>query len=355
MFLLANLYQPNRSTVYQARSFYGVHKVVDIEGGRFRVLFHGTTAHGGQQLLADDGSKLQGRPIPLTYYYPGGPYSQAIDAIRERAGGILGHVGLVGLGAGIFTCHPAYGRWDLYELDPLVIHIAQQDKLFTALSQCAPAEPIIAGDARLTLRKAPPGYDFLVLDAFTSDAVAVHLITAEAVKLYADSGAARRHRVQYLQSKPGACERRGRIGGGERHGDDRQAGHGAARQAANAETQCRDRLGRQVLRRFWSLERRPVVEACGSHSGSAHVDRRLRKPRQFLGPEARRTCDAIGALIGPARCRFVSPEAYFAIGLKSRNTMSGALVLWRDGTSRPVQSSAAVARLNCITGSSRQS
>ena len=192
MFLLGGLYQPNQGTVYQARSFYGVHKVVDIEGGRFRLLFHGTTAHGGQQLLADDGSKLQGRPVPLTYYYPGGPFSEALDAAREKAGGKLGRVGLVGLGAGIFTCHRHEGEnWDLYELDPLVIRIAKDEKLFSAMAKCAPDEAIIAGDARLTLQKARPGYNFIVVDAFTSNAIPVHLLTQEAFKLYADKLAPR--------------------------------------------------------------------------------------------------------------------------------------------------------------------
>jgi hypothetical protein len=186
MFLLTSLYDPGQGTIYRARSFYGVHRIVDIEQGRFRLLFHGTTAHGGEQLLADDGSKLQGRPVPLTYYYQGGPYSQAIDAVRARAGGTLGRVGLVGLGAGIFTCHRHEAEnWDLYELDPLVIRIAKDETLFNALAECAPDARIIAGDARLTLRNAEPGYDFLVLDAFTSNAVPVHLITKEALTLYA--------------------------------------------------------------------------------------------------------------------------------------------------------------------------
>ena len=187
LFLLVNLYTPGQGLVYQARSFYGIHRVVDIADGRFRLLFHGTTAHGGEQLLADDGSKVEGRPVPLTYYYQGGPYSAAIDAVRARTGGTLPRVGLIGLGAGIFTCHRHEGEnWDLYELDPLVIELAKNEKLFRAVTKCAPQATIIAGDARLTVQKAKPGYDFLVLDAFTSDAVPVHLITREALTLYMD-------------------------------------------------------------------------------------------------------------------------------------------------------------------------
>jgi hypothetical protein len=185
LFLLVCLYTPDQGTVYRARSFYGVHRVVDIEQGRFRLLYHGTTAHGGEQLLADDGSKIEGRPNPLTYYYHGGPYSAAIDAVRARAGGYLPRVGLIGLGAGIFTCHRHEGEsWDLYELDPLVIGLAKDETLFRAVTKCAPDAAIIAGDARLTVQKAKPGYDFLVLDAFTSDAVPVHLLTREALTLY---------------------------------------------------------------------------------------------------------------------------------------------------------------------------
>jgi spermidine synthase len=185
LFLLVSLYTPGQGTVYQARSFYGVHRVVDIADGRFRLLFHGTTAHGGEQLLADDGSKISDRPSPLTYYYRGGPYSQAIDAARARAGGYLPRVGLIGLGAGISTCHRLEREaWDLYELDPLVIRIARNATLFRAVTACAPDAAIIAGDARLTLQKAKPGYDLLVVDAFTSDAIPVHLLTREAVALY---------------------------------------------------------------------------------------------------------------------------------------------------------------------------
>ncbi len=185
MFMLTYLYHPAEGTIYRARSFYGIHKVVDLDNGRFRVLFHGTTVHGGEQLLDDNGAKLEGRPVPLTYYYPGGPYSEAIDAVRARAGGTLGRVALVGLGAGIFTCHRHDGEdWDLYELDPLVIRIAKNEKLFNALAQCAPDAAIIPGDARLMLKKAKPGYNFLALDAFSSDSVPVHLITKEAVGLY---------------------------------------------------------------------------------------------------------------------------------------------------------------------------
>ncbi|MEI9996594.1 MAG: fused MFS/spermidine synthase [Rhizomicrobium sp.] len=181
----SHFYDPSQSIVYRGRSFYGVYKAVDIDGGRFRVLFQGTTAHGGERLRNDDGSPTTGRPDPLTYYYRGGPFSSAIQAQRARMGGTLHDVTLVGLGMGALTCDARPGeRWTLYELDPLSVAIAHDTALFRSVSACAPAAPVVLGDGRLTLRDARPGVELLILDVFSSDAVPTHMLTREAFALY---------------------------------------------------------------------------------------------------------------------------------------------------------------------------
>jgi spermidine synthase len=83
------------------------------------------------------------------------------------------------------SCYRQPGeQWIFYELDPLVVRIARDRSLFRSLSACAPGVPVVIGDARLTLRTAPPDTDVLILDAFTSDSVPVHLLTREAFALY---------------------------------------------------------------------------------------------------------------------------------------------------------------------------
>ena len=83
------------------------------------------------------------------------------------------------------SCYARPGEaWTYYELDPLDVAIARDRSLFRTLSVCAANMPVIIGDARLTLHKAPPGIDLLVLDAFTSDSIPVHLLTREAFAMY---------------------------------------------------------------------------------------------------------------------------------------------------------------------------
>ena len=178
------LVSPSQHIVEYARSFYGVYKVTDVDGGRFRVLLHGTTAHGAERLSDDHGNTLRGRPAPLTYYAFGGAFDQAIEAARHRTGR-LSNVALVGLGVGALTCHAQPGEhWTIYELDPLVVTIAGDSGLFRSVTSCLPQSPIVLGDGRLTLAKASTHYDLLLLDIFSSDAVPTHMLTKEAFALY---------------------------------------------------------------------------------------------------------------------------------------------------------------------------
>ena len=183
-FVITALWRPGIAPIETARSFFGVHKVAEINGGSARVLYHGTTIHGAQRLRNEDGTPVAGVPEPLTYYYFGGPLAEAISAARAVRGG-LDHVAVVGLGTGSLACHRK-GRehWTFFEIDPEVIRIARDPRRFEFLSKCAPDMPIVAGDARLTLETSSDRYDLIVLDAFSSDTIPVHLLTREAVAGY---------------------------------------------------------------------------------------------------------------------------------------------------------------------------
>ena len=183
-FVASALLQPGVGRVETARSFFGVHKVNESADGRFRVLMHGTTIHGAEQVRHANGSAVTGRPVPRTYYYFGGPISEAIESMRE-ARGSLAHVAAIGLGTGSLACHRREAEtWTFYEIDPEVIRIARDPKLFRFMASCAPDLPIVLGDARLTLAASRVQFDLIVLDAFSSDAIPVHLLTREAFAGY---------------------------------------------------------------------------------------------------------------------------------------------------------------------------
>jgi hypothetical protein len=171
------------------RSFFGVYRmnfVPSADGaGFFRTLVHGTTLHGAQRLF--DG---KGRPVddtvPTTYYYPGSPIGQTIAKRRELLGKEKGRYGIVGLGTGSSSCHKQEGEvWKFFEIDPLVIKIARNPKNFTFISKCQPDIDIAVGDARLTIAKEDDAsFDLFIIDAFSSDAIPVHMLTKEAVELF---------------------------------------------------------------------------------------------------------------------------------------------------------------------------
>jgi hypothetical protein len=182
--VMTAVYEPGLVRQSAARSFFGVHKVVESTDGRFRMLYHGTTSHGAMRLA--DVNEAGKRPEPLTYYYFGGPLSQAIKAARVAKGG-LERVAVVGLGTGSLACHAEPGeRWRYFEIDPVVAQIARDPQQFRFLSHCAPDTDVVLGDARLTLAEENGTFDLIVLDAFSSDVVPVHLLTTEALGIYLD-------------------------------------------------------------------------------------------------------------------------------------------------------------------------
>ena len=166
-----------RANIYTDRSFFGIYRVARAVGPA-RVLYHGTTIHGAQ---FTDSAR---RRIPITYYHPNGPVGDVFRAVQSRPGSR--RIGVVGLGTGSILCYSKPGEeWTFFEIDPQVAAIARNPRFFTFLSECAVKPRIVFGDARLTLAKEPPGkYELLVVDAFSSDAIPVHLLTREAVALY---------------------------------------------------------------------------------------------------------------------------------------------------------------------------
>lgn len=184
--LVAQLALSVSDVLVRERSFFGVHKVAVHDEGRFHVLVHGTTIHGAEHV--DPALWRE----PLTYYHREGPLGQLFAALdgTDR----IKRVGAVGLGAGSVVCYRKPGQtWVFYEIDPVVERLARDTRYFHFMSECAGDTPVVLGDARLSLRSAPEGYyDLMILDAFSSDAIPIHLLTREAVELYlsklADNG-----------------------------------------------------------------------------------------------------------------------------------------------------------------------
>jgi hypothetical protein len=163
------------SIEYATRNFFSVHRVLRDDQHGFRWLTNGVTVHGGQR-VADSVT-----PYPLTYYAPTGPAGDAFRLIgRPRQ-----EIGVIGLGAGAMMYYGVTGqRWTFFEIDPAVTTIAVNPRLFTYLARAKAPYRVIEGDARLSLEHDTTRFDILVLDAFASDAVPVHLLTREAIRLY---------------------------------------------------------------------------------------------------------------------------------------------------------------------------
>jgi SAM-dependent methyltransferase len=171
--------------LHVARSFFGVHRVtVDREpalGGPVHLLFHGTTMHGAQPLAPAF------HCLPTNYYAPGGAIGQTYAKVL--AGGANKSIAVVGLGGGSVAAYTRPGdRLRFFEIDPEVERIARNPAYFSYITDCARgAVDVVLGDARLTMAAEPAAsYDLIHLDAFTSDTVPTHLLTAEAMRLYLD-------------------------------------------------------------------------------------------------------------------------------------------------------------------------
>ncbi|HKX92189.1 MAG TPA: fused MFS/spermidine synthase [Sphingomicrobium sp.] len=161
------------------RSFFGIYSIRP-SGDDARMLVHGTTVHGIQNLGSPDRERIE-----TSYYAPRSGVGLAMQATPQLFGPNA-RIDVVGLGAGTLACYARPGeRWTFYEIDPAIVRIARDPAKFTFLSRCLPDVPIEIGDARLTLARAEAaGADLLVVDAFSSDAIPIHLLTREALGVY---------------------------------------------------------------------------------------------------------------------------------------------------------------------------
>jgi len=185
--VLIRVYPADEGRVDTVRSFFGVHKIVVTPHGQYHVLMHGTTIHGAERFQNNDGTPVTGRPEPITYYHKDGGIGQAIIAIRERKGAPL-RVAVIGVGSGTLACASEPGEtWKFFEIDQTMVNTARDPKYFTYIQNCEPDLKPVIGDARLTFAKEPDGaYDLIIVDAYSSDAIPIHLATEQAMKIYKD-------------------------------------------------------------------------------------------------------------------------------------------------------------------------
>jgi hypothetical protein len=167
--------------LYQERTFFGVLKVEQNQEENWHKLLHGVTSHGKQSL---DPSR---RDEPLTYYHHAGPIGQAYATWQGSYAKM--QIAVIGLGTGSLVSYVQSGQYlTFYEIDPAVVRIAQTPRYFSyyeAGQQRGGHLRVVLGDARLKLGEAPDHhYDLIVLDAFSSDSIPVHLITREAMAIY---------------------------------------------------------------------------------------------------------------------------------------------------------------------------
>lgn len=169
----------SREYTLSARNFYGVLRVRDDPAGKGypaqRVLIHGTINHG-TQLNVPGGDR-----IPTSYFGTGSGINRALHILGEHR---PIRIGILGLGAGVTASLARAGdTLHYYEINPLVVQIAQSE--FGFWSACPAEKKLFLGDGRLVLEGMPDEHlDLLAMDAFSSDSVPVHLLTAEAYQTY---------------------------------------------------------------------------------------------------------------------------------------------------------------------------
>lgn len=163
----------------RTRSYFGVYTIREHPDRGTRTLSHGTTLHGTEL------TRPGGRQIITSYYGP----DSGVGLAFERANFLYGphpSIGVVGLGTGTLSCYRRPGQnWQFFEIDPAIVGIARDSGRFHFFPDCAAGVPIRLGDARLQLKERPAGsLDLLAIDAFSSDAIPLHLLTREAFDVY---------------------------------------------------------------------------------------------------------------------------------------------------------------------------
>ena len=170
----ALLAQDTVDTLASERSFFGINRVKRLEAGTRMALVHGTTVHGME--FIDPARATE----PLAYYARSGPVGQFFAATGAHS-----HAALIGLGTGAMACYRKPGEdWTFFEIDAAVARLARDTRYFHYLEKCSGSR-IALGDGRLQLKRVPEhSYDLIVIDAFSSDSIPMHLLTREAMALY---------------------------------------------------------------------------------------------------------------------------------------------------------------------------
>ena len=166
--------------IFEDRSFFGVLKVKNEPAKNVRTLVYGRTVHGMESL---DPAKAM---VPLSYYTESGPAGDVLGPLpkKEDKGGRS--IGVIGLGIGSLASYARAGdTWTFFEINPMVATIARKHFNYLPLAETRSTIDVEIGDARLRLKSGPAErFDVLVLDAFSSDAIPVHLVTREALAIY---------------------------------------------------------------------------------------------------------------------------------------------------------------------------
>jgi SAM-dependent methyltransferase len=170
-FVIALRLQPGGAPVAKGRNFYGALEIRD--SGAVRTLYNGRTIHGAQFLAPER------RRTPIAYYGPQSGIARVFDATRGPR-----RVGIIGLGTGTLAAYGARGdRFRFYEINPAVVEAASRHFYF--LADSAAETDVLTGDGRLLMEREPlHSFDLIVLDAFSDDAIPVHLLTREAFQSY---------------------------------------------------------------------------------------------------------------------------------------------------------------------------
>lgn len=168
----------NSTDDFTMRNFYGTLRVTNKAEDGYRTLFHGPIIHGRQFVASDKQDQ------PTTYYSADSGAGRALRVKAEAATDRPLRVGIIGLGVGTLV---SYGRkgdyFRVYEIDPLVVDLARRN--FSFLSRTAATTEVVLGDARLQLEREPSQqFDVLLVDAFSGDAIPIHLLTLEAFEQY---------------------------------------------------------------------------------------------------------------------------------------------------------------------------
>jgi len=173
----------SQNIVATIRNEYGTIRIAVVrdEGGERRVLYHGGTIHGIQSESMKDAG---GRHLPLSYYGNQGPVGSLIRKMSQGKRPPL-KAGLIGLGVGSIAWYAPEGAdWTYFELDPAVAWAAQDSGYFSFLEEARSRPRVVLGDGRFQLAASPGNLDLLILDAFSSDTIPIHLLTIEALDLY---------------------------------------------------------------------------------------------------------------------------------------------------------------------------